>query len=168
MIEVYQSDVSAFVLFSIEDGRGFAMSALGLEIIDKAAWDANAWVNDVDRRMEWDDKQRAYRLLRQVLHVVRDHLNVDEAAQLGAQLPTLIRGLYYEGWKPSKTPKIERSREGLISRVQQAFETDPMGDVEQAIEAVFDVLDGHVSKGEMDDVKASFSKKIRALFSTEP
>ena len=70
------------------------MSALGLETIDTAVSGANSWINEVNKRTGWDNKQRSYRLLRQVLHVIRDHLSVDEVAQLGAQLPTLIRGIY--------------------------------------------------------------------------
>ena len=140
------------------------MSALGLKIIDSAVGDANAWVNQVDYRTDWGNKQRSYRLLRQVLHVIRDHLSVDEAAQLGAQLPTLIRGIYYEGWNPSKTPVIERSAAGIVARVQTAFEADPMDDAEDAIAAVIDVLDAHVSEGEMDHVKSTFTKEIRELF----
>lgn len=140
------------------------MSALGLRIIDTAVAEANAWVNEVDYRTDWDSKQRSYRLLRSVLHAVRDHLNVDEVAQLGAQLPTLVRGIYYEGWNPSRTPVIERKAEGFVARVQEDFRTDPMGDPEHAIAAVIDVLDAHVSAGEMEDVKSTFSRKIRKLF----
>ena len=140
------------------------MSALGLKIIDTAAGDTNTWVNEVDYRTDWGTKQRSYRLLRQVLHVIRDHLSVDEAAQFGAQLPTLIRGIYYEGWDPSKTPVIERSPDGFIERVQAAFQADPMDDAEHAIAAVIDVLDAHISEGQMDNVKHTFTKKIRALF----
>jgi uncharacterized protein (DUF2267 family) len=140
------------------------MSALGLKIIDESVHTANVWINEVAYRADWDDKQRAYRLLRAVLHAVRDHLNADEAAQLSAQLPTLIRGIYYEGYDPSRTPAKERSRAGFVERVQKAFETDPMGDAEHAIGAVFDVLEAHVSEGEMEDVRQTFTKEIRGLF----
>ena len=140
------------------------MSALGLETIDTAVSGANSWINEVNKRTGWDNKQRSYRLLRQVLHVIRDHLSVDEVAQLGAQLPTLIRGIYYEGWNPSKTPEVERKAEQFIAKVQNAFETDPLGDPDIAISAVIGVLESHVSEGEMDDVKTSFSEKIRVLF----
>lgn len=118
----------------------------------------------MNERTGWDHKQRAYRLLRAVLHVIRDHLNVDEAAQLAAQLPTLIRGIYYEGWNPSNAPVAGRSREGFIDKVQAAFQTDPLGDAPQAIAAVVAVLDAHVSAGEMKDVKRAFSMEIRTLF----
>mgnify|MGYP006280622705 CR=1 FL=1 len=140
------------------------MSALGLPIIDESVQTANTWINEVDARTGWDHKQRAYRLMRAVLHAVRDHLNVDEAAQLGAQLPVLIRGIYYEGWDPSKTPVKERHRDGFIARVQADFETDPMGDAPEAIGAVMAVLDEHVSKGEMAQVKNTFTEEIRTLF----
>ncbi len=140
------------------------MSAYGLKIIDESVQAANLWVNEVNARTGWDHKQRAYRLLRQVLHVVRDHLSVDEAAQFGAQLPTLIRGIYYEGWNPSKTPVKERSRDGFVARVQAAFEPDPLGDAPEAIAAVMAVLGAHVSEGEMQDVRRTFAAEIRELF----
>ncbi len=139
------------------------MSALGLKIIDESVQSANIWINEVDYRTGWGHKQRAYRLLRSVLHAVRDHLGVDEAAQLAAQLPILIRGIYYEGWNPSKTPVAMRSQESLIERVQADFRADPLGDAPAAIAAVMDVLDNHVSEGEMADIRRSFSKEIREL-----
>lgn len=140
------------------------MSALGLKVIDSAVQSANIWINEVDYRTGWNNKQRAYRLLRQVMHVIRDHLNVDEAAQLGAQLPLLVRGIYFEGWNPSKTPTTLRDPDAFVDLVQQAFRTDPMDDAPKAIAAVIDVLDAHVSEGEMDHVKTTFTRKIRALF----
>jgi uncharacterized protein (DUF2267 family) len=139
------------------------MSALGLKIIDEAAMSANVWVNELAERTGWDDKQRSYRLLRATLHTVRDHLGVDEAVQLGAQLPTLIRGIYYEGWKSARNPVQMRRPEEFIAAVQKGFEPDPLGDAPQAITAVFDVLDRHVSGGEMDDVRSAFTEKIRAI-----
>lgn len=140
------------------------MGGLGLKIVDEAAQSANIWVNEVNEGTGWDNKQRSYRLLRAVLHAVRDHLSVDEAAQLAAQLPVLIRGIYYDGWDPSKSPVRERSKDGFVAIVQQSFGTDPMGDAEEAIGAVFDVLDAHVSGGEMDHVRMSFATEMRSLF----
>ena len=64
------------------------MSALGLKIIDSAVETGNIRINDVDKRTGWDHKQRAYRLLRQVLHVIRDHLDVEEAASLARNFPS--------------------------------------------------------------------------------
>lgn len=140
------------------------MSALGLRIIDEAVQSANIWINDTDYRTGWNDKQRSYRLLRSVLHVIRDHLSVGEAADLGAQLPTLIRGVYYEGWRPANNPVKMRAAADFTVRVQEAFKPDPLDNAIHAIGAVIDVLDSHVTEGEMTDVKGSFSARIRELF----
>lgn len=140
------------------------MSALGLKIIDESVHQMNIWIKEVDERTGWDNKQRAYRLLRSVLHAVRDHLSVDEAAQLAAQMPIMIRGIYYEGWDPSKTPVRERSRDGFLQTIQKDFQGDPLGDEEAAVGAVFDTLDHRISEGEMQNIRRSFSKEIRALF----
>lgn len=140
------------------------MRATGLKIIDDAAQSTNEWVNDVNERTGWDHKHRAYRLLRSVLHAIRDHLSADEAAQLAAQMPVLIRGVFYDGWNPSKTPVKERTREAFIERIQKDFQTDPLGDAPEAIAAVMAVLDARISKGEMDDVRGAFTKEVRALF----
>ncbi|MDQ2091024.1 DUF2267 domain-containing protein [Marimonas arenosa] len=158
---------SALSFFSVNYNgfrKGDSMSALGLKIIDDSAQQANVWINEVDAATGWDHKQRAYRLLRSVLHVVRDHLSVDEAAQLAAQMPVMIRGIYYEGWNPSKTPMAIRSADAFVERVQRDFETDPLGDADHAIAAVMSVLRKHVSAGEMEDVEQSFTTQIRALF----
>jgi len=135
------------------------VSALSLQSIDAAVSGANVWINEVNRRAGWDNKQRSYRLLRQVLHVLRDHLCVGEAAQLGAQLPTMIRGICYEGCTPSKNPEIESAAEGFIARIQDAFEPDPLGNPEDAIAAVVDVLDAHSSEGEWMTSKARFQRR---------
>ncbi len=140
------------------------MSALGLKIIDDAAHQMNKWVNEIDEQVGWEHKQRAYRLLRAVLHVLRDHLSVDEAAQLGAQLPVLVRGVYYEGWNPSKTPTRVRKAEEFEAAVQKAFETDPLGDAPEAIAAVMGTLRAHVSAGEMEQVESAFTEDVRRLF----
>ncbi|MDU8942273.1 DUF2267 domain-containing protein [Ovoidimarina sediminis] len=140
------------------------MSALGLKIIDESVQQANIWINEVDERAGWGNKQRAYRLLRSVLHAIRDHLSVDEAAQLAAQMPIMIRGIYYEGWDPSKTPVRDRTRAAFLQGIQRDFRSDPLGDEAAAVGAVLDTLDHRISEGEMNNVRRSFSKDIRGLF----
>lgn len=72
------------------------MSATGLEFIDRTVQLTHSWIKDLDKRLGWENKHRSYRLLRSVLHAVRDWLPVNEAAGFGAQLPELLRGIYYE------------------------------------------------------------------------
>ena len=122
------------------------------------------WVNDLLQRTGWYDRQRAYRLLRATLHALRDHLPVNEAADLGAQLPILIRGVYYEGWQPARTPVKERSKEGFIYQVQDAAKLDLADDPERAVRAVLGLLCEKVTEGEMTDVRRCLPKHIRGLF----
>jgi uncharacterized protein (DUF2267 family) len=139
------------------------MSAVGLEEIDQAVQQTHIWINEVESRMGWDSKPRAYRLLRAVLHALRDHLQVNEAADLGAQLPILIRGLYYEQWQPAKTP-LKRDLKSFLDRVDAAFKPDPIDDTAKAASAVFALLSDKVSAGEIDDVKNVPPKAIRAVW----
>ncbi|HEY7713558.1 MAG TPA: DUF2267 domain-containing protein, partial [Candidatus Binatia bacterium] len=50
------------------------------------------WLNDIMTELDWHDQpHKAYLALRTVLHALRDRLTVEEAVQLGAQLPMLVR-----------------------------------------------------------------------------
>jgi uncharacterized protein (DUF2267 family) len=140
------------------------MAATGLTAIDRAVHLTHEWLNDLMGQLGWEDKQRAYRLLRVTLQTLRDWLGVNEASHLGAQLPILIRGIYYEGWRPAGTPVTERSKTDFLARIDKAFETDPIDDVEEAVTDVFKVLNHHVSAGEVEDVRHALPKGLRELW----
>jgi uncharacterized protein (DUF2267 family) len=74
------------------------MSTTGLEIFDTTVQKTHIWLNEIMDELGWEDNwHRAYLALRTVLHELRDHLTTEEATDLGAQLPMLVRGFYYEG-----------------------------------------------------------------------
>jgi hypothetical protein len=39
--------------------------------------------------------------------------------------PTLLRGVYFEHWRPAATPVKQRSKAGFIARIADAFQNDP-------------------------------------------
>src|SRR5690606_26889056 len=125
---------------------------------------ANRWCNRGEARTGWTGKQRSSGVLRAVPHAMRDHLTVNEATDLGAQLPTLIRGIYYEGWNSAKNPARMRHAKDFVAAVQAAYGAEPLGQVDHVVRAVIDLLDSHVTAGEMKDVREAFTKEIRALF----
>src|SRR3981189_922621 len=111
------------------------MSATGLEVFDKTVQTTNAWLKEIMEATGLD-RRRAYRALAAVLQALRDRLTVGEVAQLGAQLPILVRGLYYDQWhhlagkpigcatrrnfsRPSQPPWMTSDRS--IRRMQRAL-----------------------------------------------
>jgi uncharacterized protein (DUF2267 family) len=120
------------------------------------------------RAVDWDDKFRAYRLLRATLHALRDCLTAHEAVQFGAQLPMLIRGLYYDGWHMADVPRPDRSKKAFLDHVEAAFKQDPNSDTEALVRAVLKLLASKISPGEIDDVKHLLRADVRLLWPGEP
>ncbi len=136
----------------------------GITTLDQAPHAANDWLKQVCAKLDWTEKGRAHLLLRTVLHAVRDWLTVDEAAQLAAQMPILIRGIYYEGWDPSGTPVHPRSKSDFIARVDTVFTKEPLEDAQAAISAVLGVLEDNISAGEIDDVRQAMRANLQELW----
>lgn len=140
------------------------MGVTGLTAIDHSPQVVAEWLNELCDRLDWTENRRAYLLLRTTLHAVRDWLTVDEASDLAAQLPLLVRGIYYEGWNPSSTPVHPRSKDDFVARIMRAFEQEPLDDPEMAISAVFGLLEKKVSAGEIEQVRNAMRSHIRDLW----
>lgn len=136
----------------------------GLEGIDQAVQQTHIWINDLDKRLGWDNKPRTWRLLKAVLHALRDHLQVNEAVDLAAQFPTLIRGIYYDQWRPARTPVKDRHLDGFLAEIDRSFRPDPLDDTAAAASAVMALLSARVSAGEVSDVRKGLPAEIRALW----
>jgi nucleotide-binding universal stress UspA family protein/uncharacterized protein (DUF2267 family) len=126
---------------------------------------AEEWLRDLRETLGWCDARTAYTVLRSTLHALRDRLPADEAVQLGAQLPLLIRGLYYEGWKPQRKRRRVRHKSGFLEQIEAEGRTDV--DAEQAVRAVFRLLADRVSSGEIEDVRANLPTDLCELWPTE-
>jgi uncharacterized protein (DUF2267 family) len=134
-----------------------------LDVIDSTVQKTYGWLKDVQEAAGWPDRHRAYVALRAVLHALRDRLSVDENANLSAQLPMLIRGIYFEGWHPASTPSRERSREQFVAGVAQRLESQNVHDLspELAVSAVFATLKRRITQGEMEDVLDMLPQNLR-------
>lgn len=137
------------------------MSAQGLEVIDETVQHTHQWLNELAERIETEDRRRALRLLRAALRAIRDEIPHSEAAHLSSQLPVLVRGFYWEGWRPSETPAKDRSREAFLARVGQFYDPGPNGSLEADVEEVFRLLNGRVAGGEVEDVRRCLPEEIR-------
>jgi uncharacterized protein (DUF2267 family) len=138
------------------------MSEQGLETIETTTQKTHEWVARIAESMHME-KRDAWKSLRAVLQTLRDRLPVDLAVHLGAQLPMLVRGLYYEGWKPSKVP-IKMSREEFLAVVQSRIVADRVIDPVETVQNVLAVVARHIGGGELRKVMDAFPRDMQPLF----
>lgn len=139
------------------------MQATQVESLERTIQKTNEWLKAIQEEMNAPDRQHAYVALRATLRALRDRLNPDEALHLGAQLPTLIRGLYYEGWRIADTPIRVRALDEFVG-VIAATSGDFALDHEAGARAVFKILADKVSPGEIEDVKHNLPPALRELW----
>ena len=140
------------------------MSTTGLQVFDQTLQLTNIWLKSLMEKQGWTDRHRAYLALRATLHALRDRMNPDEAAHLGAQLPMLVRGFYFEGWHPAGKPLKERSKGEFLAHIRKAMPGDPDLDPERIARGVFSLLADRVTAGEIADVKQTLPKGVRELW----
>ena len=121
------------------------------------------WVEDVRSRLDWHDRDRAYLALLATLHALRDYLPREEAVYVGAQLPPLLRGLYYEGWHPAARPP-GRGRSAFLERIHDGMHRDVAVDPETVAHAVFALLATRLPAAELEDAKAATPRVIHNLW----
>ncbi len=134
-------------------------------IIARSAEKANLWLEELAAELGTDDRKEAYEVLRGFLHALRDRLTVEESAQLAAQLPELIRGIYYEGWQPARTPERYGDVDTFLERLErEAPAIRGETEASYAAAAAATVLRRHISAGEIEDVLAVLPAGVRAIF----
>ena len=139
------------------------------QVWDNTIVKSDQWIEELGEELGWDDPHLTLLALRSVLHALRDRLPPDEAVELAAQLPLLIKGLYFDGWDPSATPVKARSREEFYAMVRGPFQGGLLeADVERVTRAVFRVLAGHVSAGEVSDVRDVLPADLASLWPDRP
>lgn len=143
------------------------MSATGLRNIDSALQKFNLWLKELDESLHWDDRQKSYKAMKVTLHAIRDHLTVNQSAHFSAQLPMFVRGIYYDGWNPSQVPVKERRLQQFYDRIREGYDQAPGGnqlDPERLTTAVFELLNNHVSAGEIADIRSELPGAIRNIW----
>jgi|SRR6187200_483425 len=137
-----------------------------LASLDRAFQTTRFWMNEMSKDLQWTDERRIYMALRTVLHGIRDRVTLPEAVQFGAQLPTFIRGIYYEGWRPGPRPLRNRSKDAFLEEIREAFARTRMArvDAEGVAKAVFKFLNRKITGGELTDVRDQLPKPIRLLW----
>ncbi|MFP4053047.1 MAG: DUF2267 domain-containing protein [Phycisphaerae bacterium] len=125
---------------------------------------AHEWLSEFMEHTGRQDEGKAWQMVRAVLHVLRDRMPVDKSAHISAQLPLVIRGLYFDGWKPSYQPSRIRSRDEFVQAVADELSGHPEIDPNQAIEGTLFLLSRHLSNGEVEKIKQSLQPELASLW----
>lgn len=144
------------------------MKLTGLDVFDSTIQTSNAWLRELMQELNWSDHRKAYLALRCVLHVLRDNLPVEEAASVGVQLPALLRGVYFESWKPSGKPVLYRTSEEFLTGLGAQLEDsgENRAGAEKIVRAVFRLFDRKAGEGEIGDIQSLLPSGLQDLWPT--
>jgi uncharacterized protein (DUF2267 family) len=137
------------------------MTVASVDTVERNVHKTNEWLKDLAGELGIEDKEDAWRALRGYLQVLRDRLTVEEAAQLAAQFPHLVRGVFYEGFDPTHVPQKIRDREAFLRVLAERAELDDVDEAARLAVAGTAVLRRHVSEGELHDVLSQLPAEIQ-------
>jgi uncharacterized protein (DUF2267 family) len=139
------------------------MSMTGLATFDDTIHTTNRWLAEICENLNWSERGLALKALRTVLHMLRDRLPLHLSAHFSAQLPMLVRGLYFEGWTGAPTDLKDRSLEHFLEPVKTAFAHYPSVEAETVTLGVFDIIRLHISEGETVKILHALPQSLRDL-----
>lgn len=138
-----------------------------IDSIESSVQKANEWIRDVAEELGEEDRQHGYVALRAALHTLRDRLTVEQSAHLSAQLPLVVRGIFFEGWNPAHVPVPMRSKDDFVSAVEEALHDAAPSLKQRPAEvalATFHVLAHRIDEGEAQKLQSSLPKALRTLW----
>jgi uncharacterized protein (DUF2267 family) len=136
----------------------------GVHVFDAFVEDGNIWLKAVMERLGTGDANAAHAALRAALHALRDRIPPESAVHLGAQLPTLIRGIFFENWHMAGTPTKERHLGPFLDHLKQGMPWGLDLDAEEAARAVFAVVCDQVDHGEVAKVLNLMPRELHDLW----
>jgi uncharacterized protein (DUF2267 family) len=139
------------------------MSATGLEVFDRTLQTTHIWLDEIIEDVA-TDRQTAWHVLGAVIRPLRDRLPLELSAHLSVELPLIVRGSYFEGWRPGRENLKLRSLREFLERVSDGLaDTRPIGSVD-AVRSVFAVLSRHLDHGQVQKIRHALPEDIRALW----
>ena len=139
------------------------MATTGLEVFDRTLHTTNLWLDEISAEIG-PDRHLAWHVLGAVLRSIRDEMQVEQSAHFAAQLPLLIRGAYFDQYRPALQPASARSQDDFIARIQHDMDGTRPVNVQQAAAAVMRTLNRHVTEGQVRKVRESLPKGVRAMW----
>jgi len=140
------------------------MSMSNVHNINETVHKTQIWLKDLTDLGHFKNENQSYSILRAVLHTLRDRLTVNEAVHLASQLPMLLRGIYFEGWKPSSVPHKESTANEFRETVRHRFPDGMSIDANHATRCVFQLLSEKISAGELNQIMGMLPPELRELW----
>lgn len=142
------------------------MSTTILPLFDKSLQATAIWLGEIQSEIG-PDRAFAWRVLSVVLQNLRDVLPLELTAHFGAQLPMIVRGTFYDRFDPTGLPRPVHNADDFLKSVADGLQGGRGVDPKLAVQAVFGVLERHLSRGQIDKVVRSLPQGIRAMWPEE-
>lgn len=138
------------------------MSEQGLEVLESTMQKTHEWIARM-AELAHMEKNEAYKCLRAVLQTLRDRLPLEEAVHFGAQLPIVLRGVYYDGWQPAKVP-IKYNRPEFLHAISEKIYIEGAVDPERITHETLLTISGFVPAESMLKIKHLMPHDIQTLW----
>jgi len=140
-----------------------------LPVLDSTIQKTHEWLKEITDRLGFPNEKAGFAALRAVLHALRDRLPQENAVGLGAQLPMVIRGMYYEGWDLQKEASRVRHQQEFFDLVAAELKGHTeLRDARRVTKIVLGVLGSHLDAGEKEKLLRTLPKDLRELWVGEP
>lgn len=143
-----------------------------MHYFDKYVHEANTYVKELSYELGHENEhEQTVRLLRGVLHTIRDRITIAESLDLLSQLPMMLKALYVEQWKYHEKPPLRFDDiEGFTEAVkneqarlgERKFDWDEP--TEDLVKIVFTSLRKYITDGQAIHVLDQMPKEVRELF----
>ena len=124
---------------------------------EKYASKGNEFVNLVSEDMEVS-RNKAGRIIRSVLHALRNRLSHEESFQLLAQLPMALKAVYVDGWKIKNEFKRLSHLNEFLDEIRKedgglaGYDFGNNTKATKAVASVFKAISFFITEGEMNDI----------------
>lgn len=137
-----------------------------LTALNRTVEETAEWLDQLVEVGPFENQDQAYAHFRAVLHALRDRLTVEEATHVASELPMLVRGFYYEGWRPAQAPNDQETQAEFFDKIRRSLDggITPDDRLRETTRAVFELLNARLASGQVDHVKAQLPAEIEALW----
>ena len=139
--------------------------------LDKAHDDGKHFMHQLQQRLGTEDNwDKTARILKGVLHTIRDRMPISEALDVMAQMPLFMKGIFADQWKYREEPEKIRSQQQFIEAVKQRPELVEFSDLPEdedvirATREVLSLLSEHIEEGQMRHIKANMPGEMHPVF----